>query len=58
MTQVILVGCDLHDDSLVLQVSVGAEAPVLKKYGNHPVARGMMLRELRLWHRACDALAA
>lgn len=47
MTQVILVGCDLHDDSLVLQVSVGAEAPVLKKFGNNRVARSNMLRELR-----------
>lgn len=47
MTQVILVGCDLHDDSLVLQVSVGAEAPVLRKYGNNRVARTNMLRDLR-----------
>lgn len=48
MRQVILVGCDLHDDSLVLQVSVGAEAPVLKRYGNNPVVRAMMVRELRV----------
>ena len=47
MRQVILVGCDLHDDSLVLQVSVGADAPVLKKYGNNPLARAIMVRELR-----------
>ena len=47
MRQVILVGCDLHDDSLVLQVSVGADAPVLKKFGNNPRMRAMMVRELR-----------
>ena len=47
MRQVILVGCDLHDDSLVLQVSVGAEAPALKKYGNNPLTRAIMVRELR-----------
>lgn len=44
---VILIGCDLHDDSLVLQVSVGAEVPVLKKYGNNPLTRAIMVRELR-----------
>jgi transposase len=47
MTQVILVGCDLHDDSLVLQVSVGAGAPALKKFGNHLGARKNMVAELR-----------
>jgi transposase len=47
MYEVIVVGCDLHDDSLVLQIGVGAGAPMLRKFGNFPAARASMVREVR-----------
>lgn len=37
MSKVTMIGCDVHDASLVLQVAVGQEAAVKKKFGGSEV---------------------
>lgn len=48
MNQVMLVGCDLHEKSLVLQVACGMEKPVLKRFENSKLDRLLMLDWLRV----------
>ena len=47
MNQVMMVGCDLHEQSLVLQVACEAGKPMLKRFANSRVERLLMLDWLR-----------
>jgi len=48
MVQCIMVGCDLHDKSMLLKIGVGREKPVVRSWGTDRAARGAMIQDL-LW---------
>lgn len=47
MNQVMMAGCDLHEQSLVLQVACEAGKPMLKRFANSKLDRLLMLDWLR-----------
>jgi transposase len=46
MSKILMVGCDLHDDTLVLRFSVGAEEAQQETFVNTPVGRARMIKVL------------
>lgn len=46
MSQVTIIGCDLHDRSMLLKIAVGMEEPVQRSFVNDEVGRDEMLRFL------------
>jgi len=42
MNQVIIVGCDLHDRSMLLRYAVASEKPLQRSFANDPEGRGAM----------------
>ena len=55
MAKVILVGCDLHEASLVLQIAVGRDEPVCKRWRNNREGRRKMIEDL---HRRAHRVGA
>lgn len=47
MSQVIMVGCDLHDRTMLLKVAVGQEKPQQLKYDNDRAGRRRMISRLK-----------
>ena len=46
MTQVTIIGCDLHDRSMLLKIALGADDPHEKSFSNNSKGRGQMLEHL------------
>lgn len=46
MTQITIVGCDLHDRSMLIQTAAGKNDPELKKFGNDTEGRTAMIEYL------------
>lgn len=42
MSQVTIVGCDLHDRSMLLRYAVASETPLQRSFANDPEGRGVM----------------
>jgi transposase len=47
MSQVIMIGCDLHDRSMLLRYAVGTEQPQQLSYDNNVRGRGQMITRLK-----------
>ena len=47
MAGCIMVGCDLHDKSMLLMIGVGLAEPVVRSWGTDASARRAMIRDLR-----------
>ena len=46
MTQTTIVGCDLHDRSMLLKTAAGSCAPEERKFGNNAQGRASMMQYL------------
>ena len=55
MAKCMMIGCDLHDKSMLLKGAVDRGKPWLKSYGTSAVSRGRMIADLR--RRAAQAQA-
>lgn len=53
MRKVIMIGCDLHDDSMILKIAEGLQPPTTRTVKNTAAGRAAMIAELR-----CQAKAA
>ena len=47
MVKFIMVGCDLHDRSMLLKMAVGVEAPTKRSWSNDPSGRVAMIADLK-----------
>jgi transposase len=47
MRKVIMIGCDLHDESMLLKIAEGREMPRMRSFKNSPQGRVAMVRELK-----------
>jgi transposase len=47
MRKIIMIGCDLHDDSMLLRIAEGRETPQMRSFKNTPQGRAGMIRQLR-----------
>jgi len=47
MAKCIMVGCDLHDKSMLLKIAVDQERPLVRSWGTDGEARGWMIADLR-----------
>jgi transposase len=54
MRNPIVVGCDLHDETMLLKVAVGQEAPRKECYANDRAGRRAMIRKLAWLSQAQD----
>lgn len=55
MDKCIMIGCDLHDRSLMLKIATGPEKPAKRSFSNDPDGRAAMLADLRRRARAAGA---
>lgn len=55
MDKCIMIGCDLHDRSMLLKIAVGREQPAKRSWANDPAARAAMIADLK---RRAAAVAA
>ena len=55
MRKVIMIGCDLHDESMLLKVAEGRDEPRTRSVKNTPAGRDRMIRELKKQAEASDA---
>ena len=47
MDKIMMVGCDLHDRSMLLKMAVGVEAPAKRSWSNDASGRVAMIRDLK-----------
>ncbi len=55
MRKVIMIGCDLHDASMLLKIAEGREEPKVRSVKNTPQGRGRMIRDLKQQAKTSDA---
>lgn len=56
MKKYIMVGCDLHDSSMVLRIAHNEQAPQTARFANDPEGRKEMIEALRKWQGAARGL--
>src|ERR1035438_3242220 len=47
MSKVIMIGCDLHEDSMLLKIAVGTETPETRSVKNSSRGRQAMIADLQ-----------
>ena len=55
MRNPIMVGCDLHDETMLLKVAIGQEEPRRECYANHRAGRKAMIGKLARLSQAQDS---